>query len=102
MTYEAKRKDFEAWAMSQGHIARELAREGDEYKNPSVHWQWQAWQAATRAAVPDGWRAVPVEPSPQMTVAAMDAYEKITRSTPTAHPNDLYRAMIAAAPEVQP
>ncbi|WP_293648421.1 hypothetical protein [uncultured Pantoea sp.] len=45
-------------------------------------------------AVPDGWQLVPVEPTPKMLVAGILVTEY------DADPGGMYRAMIAAAPEV--
>ena len=60
---EDKMQKFEAWAIGIGHDPREMVRHSDGgYERPSVHWQWQAWQAATRAAVP-AWQ--PIETAPK-------------------------------------
>lgn len=47
-----------------------------------------AWQRTQSAAVPEGWRLVPVEPTPKMLVAYMEADGAVKR----------WKAMIAAAP----
>lgn len=46
-------------------------------------------------AIPDGWQLVPVEPTPEMVSAATDS-----RVTDDPWPVGVYKAMLAAAPEV--
>ena len=36
----------------------------DEYDNIAAHYAWVGWQAAKAQAVPEGWKLVPVEPTP--------------------------------------
>lgn len=59
------------------------------------------------AAVPEGWKLVPVEPTPEMVEYAFDAVGEIVTNSDgenekICHPEDAYRAMVqkAAAPEV--
>lgn len=83
------------------------------YAYASVQWQWQAWQAATRAAVPEGWKVVPLEPTSEMIEEGEKAHwsKEMDKMSPT--PTEFYDecggpigyawvAMLAAAPEVKP
>lgn len=94
-------KAFEAWARVSGRTEKQLRRlSNGDYEVTVTHWEWQAWQAATRAAVPDGWKAVPMEPTPAMIKATGLEDDDVI-----ADVNDLltsaYREMLAAAPEAQ-
>lgn len=97
MNEEAMRKAFEAWAGENFmHVERHPSKPTYVHCT-AVAECWAAWQAATRAAVPDGWRAVPVEPTVKMVDAGLSEWNTFGSSIDRA-----YDAMIAAAPEVQP
>lgn len=77
-----KRNDWEMVKRHYGHLV-------DEYRKNAQR------LIAEAAAV--GWKLVPVEPDIAMTKAAIDADDKRTGAETCKH---LYRAMIAASPEV--
>lgn len=63
MSVEKKRKDFEAWARSTKRTENQLRRmSSGEYEVMATQWEWMAWQAATRTAVP-AWQ--PIETAPK-------------------------------------
>jgi hypothetical protein len=98
---------FEAWIASVGS-AIHLERTSGIYTNLTIENEWQAWQArATFAspAVPEGYKLVPIEPTPDMIKAgsaedvpsfAGDWNECIGDFAAQL----AYRAMVAAAPAV--
>jgi len=69
---------------------------------------WDAWQAATAAAVPPGYVVVPVEPTEAMMNAGYDA-TRLQDGTPQfcdsgfclGHSEKIYTAMLEAAPKEQ-
>lgn len=79
----SERAEFEAWARDKmrgilkPHSLRMLG--GDErtayYADAATAWAWAAWRAAlaARVAVPEGWRLVPVEPTPEMAEAFLQS-----------------------------
>lgn len=68
----------------------------------------QAQREAVAAAVPEGWKLVPIEPTEEMIQAANDGDREYTLrnfgdiQTVQSGPYDHWCAMIAAAPEVKP
>lgn len=106
MNEEAMRKAFEAWAVDNGF--NDLRNKAGIYIWSGVQGVWQAWQAATRAAVPDGWKAVPMEPTPFMLAEAIDGLGSCVGSCGEATPPEMsdiaesLRCAIAAAPEAKP
>ena len=69
----------------------------DEYVEVAV---WLQGECPTQPApsVPDGWKLVPIEPTPTMITAALESSHAIN-----AHRAEYcYRAMLAAAPEAKP
>lgn len=103
MNEEAMRKAFEAWARVSGRTEKQLRRlSNGDYEVTATHWEWQAWQAATRAAVPAGWKVVPCDPTDAMVQASLHldlSYMPIHDGEDRAC---IYKAMLAAAPEVRP
>lgn len=101
MNEDAMRKAFEAWAASE-YGAHAWRHTGD------TSGEWSAWQAATRAAVPDGWKIVPMEPTPTMISEARYGLGSCIGSCGEASPPDAsdiadaLRSAIEAAPEVHP
>ena len=57
---------------------------------------------ATDPAVNGGWKLVPVEPTYEMLEAGEGALVPTYTDTPVSVPFDVYRAMLAAAPEAKP
>lgn len=53
-------------------------------------------QRITQPGIPDGWQLVPVEPTTQMSVAAVQATRCMCD---TGHLNGIYKAMLEAAPK---
>ncbi len=63
MSIEKMREAFEAWARSTKRTENQLRRlSNGDYEVTATHWEWMAWQAATRAAVP-AWQ--PIETAPE-------------------------------------
>ena len=52
--------------------------------------------------VPEGWKLVPIEPTYEMLEAGEGAFVPTYTDTPVSVPFDVYRAMLAAAPEAKP
>lgn len=63
---------------------------------------YKSWQAATKAAVPEGWKIVPVEPTEDMIKKAQIEF---FRNHPYENFDDWtvagYKTMLEAAPEVK-
>ena len=57
---------------------------------------------ATDPAVNGGWKLVPIEPTSEMLGAGEDTFVTTYTGTPVRAPIDVYRAMLAAAPEAKP
>ena len=57
---------------------------------------------ATDPAVNGGWKLVPIEPTSEMLGAGEDTFVPTYTGTPVSAPIDVYRAMLAAAPETKP
>ena len=53
-------------------------------------------------SVPDGWKLVPIEPTYEMLEAGEDTLVPTYTDTPVSVPFDVYRAMLASAPEAKP
>ena len=53
-------------------------------------------------SVPEGWKLVPIEPTYEMLEAGEGALVPTYTDTPVSVPFDVYRAMLAAAPEAKP
>ena len=53
-------------------------------------------------SIPEGWKLVPIEPTHEMLYAGEDTFIPTYTGTPVSAPIDVYRAMIAAAPEAKP
>lgn len=62
--------------------------------------QVESLRAQLAARVPDGWKLVPVEPTPEMESAAM-AYVYTNGFTRGAGPSAVYASMLSAAPSQQ-
>lgn len=54
----------------------------------------KAWEAATKASVPEGWKLVPLEPTFEMRGSAQQAFIRAD----TDQLGAIYRAMVNAAP----
>lgn len=55
--------------------------------------QEEAYRAGMAAAVPDGWKVVPVEPTKEMVDAWISTYE--------GYIQDVWKAMLSVSPEVK-
>ena len=60
----------------------------------------QARAALSAPAVPKGWKLVPIEPTPEMVLNALES-ERIDWIGHCNLPQSIYSAMIAAAPQPQ-
>ena len=65
------REEFEKWCKSIGFTLRISQSHGDYMLDYGAE-QWSAWKAAHKAAVPDGYCVVPIEPTRDMLDAARD------------------------------
>ena len=59
-------------------------------------------QAQPAPSAPDGWKLVPIEPTYEMLEAGEGALVPTYTDTPVSVPDDVYRAMLASAPEAKP
>lgn len=69
---EKMREEFEKWCKSIGFTLRISQSHGDYMLGYGAE-QWSAWQAAHKAAVPDGYCVVPIEPTRDMVASGNDA-----------------------------
>lgn len=74
---------------------------GTEYRcegwDPTAEEAWNTRTALSHPSTPQGWKMVPVEPTPEIcAVASIDEGARITDGP--AFAGDLYRAMLAASP----
>ena len=73
---------------------------------PDEYVEVAAWLCGIPAqpapSVPDGWKLVPIEPTSEMLGAGEDTFVTTYTGTPVSAPIDVYRAMLAAAPEAKP
>ena len=53
-------------------------------------------------SIPEGWKLVPIEPTYEMLEAGEGTFVPTYTDTPVSVPFDVYRAMLAAAPEAKP
>lgn len=58
----------------------------------------QAVREAVAAAVPEGWKLVPIEPTQEMCVVDFDCDDSVGIDSARI----IYKAMLAASPEVKP
>lgn len=65
-----------------------------ELKDRDRELMFIAYKAATKAAVPEGWKLVPVEPTEQMYLAGVKRCIFASESI-----SIIYKAMLAAAPD---
>lgn len=84
-------------------LLSKLRAEGDGYGEENVYLnaRWRGWQAraalaSAPVAVPDGWKLVPIEPTPEMEDAGINVPFGQDDSPP---PATVYAAMIGAAPD---
>ena len=89
-----ERAEFEVWAQSKNmHLAKGNC---GWYISAPTHEAWQGWQARAaqsdqQAGVAEGWKLVPIEPTPTQTRAGQ-------LGVTTTCANAIYAAMLAAAP----
>ena len=82
-----EREQFEAWWPSVGQTIGKAAA-------------WEAWQARATPKVPEGMAIVPVEPTEEMTLAAMSAVDRrMPYITDAQKVRAIWLAMLAAAKE---
>ena len=106
------RSAFEA-ALKAGNWP--ATRQGDGYRSPSTQNAWRiAFSTVNRLklylapgaqpapSIPEGWKLVPIEPTYEMLEAGEDTLIPTYTDTPVSVPFDVYRAMLAAAPEAKP
>ena len=109
----SERDEFEAWHKREVMPDECLfeRRADGRYNFAGTQNRWDAWQAARatpQQAVPEGWKLVPEQPTDRMVGVAIrkrDDYSDIhagRKSYPYAETCELYRAMLAAAPQPEP
>jgi hypothetical protein len=82
------------WRGGQYWVSRPNIASTDVYAPETVRAiQEEAYKAGMAAAVPDGWKVVPVEPTKEMVDAWISAYE--------GYIQDVWKAMLSASPEVK-
>ena len=91
------REAFEAWAGIGHLLSRDLCW-SDQYEAPRTQAAWEAWQAATAQCVPEGWVAVPKEPTEDMEIAGALAHQRSACHDFIGPINDAWSAMLEAAP----
>jgi hypothetical protein len=94
MNEEVERKLYEDWL----HQSPEFA--------DTIISAWDVWlgrAALSAPAVPEGWKLVPIEPTPEMMAAAVQeiCYGPEGGFTRIAGPSRAWRVMLAAAPSPQ-
>ena len=107
---DAMRSEFEA----EYPLPENATFNGDVYIAPlpaegmtayNVRWDaWKrAWKDCAARMVPEGYKLVPVEPTPEM-IYAMDCFDEMCfeQFGYGAEPSELYRAGVYAAPEPKP
>lgn len=94
------RAEFEKWHYEHRLASWNLTTISDKPDPMPDGWglhdkesMWQAYQAGHSAAVPEGWQAVPIEPTREMKRAG---YENCADTQQVA--GEIYQAMLAAAP----
>ena len=58
----SQRERFEHWFSDQGKWPQAVERSGEGYKLMQAQSAWETW----KVACPEGWQAVPVEPTDEM------------------------------------
>lgn len=94
-----QREAFERQFSDNYLYPKAIERSGDGYRLMQAQQAWKWWQSAIAHAVPQGSVVVPVEPTEAMIAAGYDASWEgdVTDEQMT---DGIYRAMIAAAPDV--
>ena len=91
------REQFEAWASAKGMPTHRRdfpsSERRGEYGNAYTQDCWEAWYAAALRAAPEGYVLVPVEPTPEMLMAAGSAVHSAT------YWKTAWAAMLAARPQ---
>lgn len=82
----SQRERFERWASDEGKWPNAIERSGKGYRLMQTQASWVAWQAAC----PEGWQAVPVEPTNHMLDSAF---------YPGCAAIETWRGMLSAAPK---
>lgn len=85
----SQRARFEHWFSDQGEWPQAVERSGEGYKLMQAQSSWETW----KAACPEGWQAVPIEPDGAMQVAGLKV--RVEEDGTAA----VYRAILAAAPK---
>lgn len=90
-TTEQERAEFEAWWRGYTKSTKAPRFEGGAYIFPAANTAWNTWQAARRAqVVPQGWKLVPNEATPEMLEQVWYlGYDEM---------RDAYCVLVAAAP----
>ena len=71
-------------------------------KRLAAQWGYVPAGAQPAPIIPEGWKLVPIEPTYEMLEAGEDTLIPTYTDTPVSVPFDVYRAMLAAAPEAKP
>ena len=85
-----------------GHFVWSTTR---PYESNYAGWKMKLYLAPgaqPTPSIPAGWKLVPIEPTHEMLEAGEGALVPTYTDTPVSVPFDVYRAMLAAAPEANP
>ncbi|HAO02982.1 MAG TPA: hypothetical protein DCQ42_15015 [Halomonas sp.] len=82
----SQRERFERWFSDQGKWPQSVERSGEGYRLMQAQSAWETW----KIACPEGWQAVPVEPTDEMLDSA---------PYPGCAAIETWREMRSAAPE---
>ncbi|EDY0705114.1 DUF550 domain-containing protein [Salmonella enterica subsp. enterica] len=95
---------WKAWTESRAALLQSKYRDLSQPVDPQIsEYEQIMLQAGNSPVIPDGYTLVPVEPTDEMIVAAMDSddvtYNESDDTVFYVHHCEIYKAMLAAAPQ---
>jgi hypothetical protein len=91
---ETEREQFEALAKARSlELDFFKHKTGFVYDDEITRLAWEFWQAATRQAIPAGWKLVPIEPTGKMVIEGLDI------GIDAGKIRKIYQYMLNAAPK---
>lgn len=95
---------WKAWTESRAAMLQSKYRDLSQPVDPQIsEYEKIMGQAGNSPVIPDGYALVPVEPTDEMIVAAMDSddvtYNESDDTIFYVHHREIYKAMLAAAPQ---